>query len=70
MEVEARGHELRVSVNGKKILHTTVDPGARFPDGTIPALNRETGRIGLQKHTGTVRFRNLEIKDFGPERPR
>ncbi len=36
---------------------------ARFPDGSPPRLeSREGGRIGLQKHTGTVRFRNIQIR--------
>ena len=31
----------------------------------MPGLNRTKGRIGLQKHTGTVRFRNIQVKELG-----
>jgi hypothetical protein len=62
--IELRGRSISASINGKGILNQkTLAAGARFPDGTIPALDRVTGRIGLQKHTGTVRFRNIEIRD-------
>jgi hypothetical protein len=30
-------------------------------------LERTSGRIGLQKHTKTVRFRRIEIKELLPE---
>jgi hypothetical protein len=36
--------------------------------GTTPlaALRLRFGRIGLHNHTGSVRFRNIELKDDGP----
>ena len=64
LEVEVKGRTMRVSINGKPILDTKLDPGALFPDGTGPGLNRIKGRIGLQKHTGTVRFRHIMVKDL------
>ena len=71
LHVEVRGRSLRASVNGKPVLEMTSDAGAIFPDGSLPGLNRLKGRIGLQKHTGTVRFRNIRIKSLaaGPETP-
>ena len=40
-------------------------PGqARGAAGANPALKRRSGRIGFQSHTGTVRFRNIEIKEL------
>jgi hypothetical protein len=64
MEVEVRGRSLRTSVNGKTVLDINSGAGATFPDGSLPGLNRVKGRIGLQKHTGTVRFRNIQVKEL------
>jgi serine/threonine protein kinase len=64
LEVEVRSQTMRASVNGKPILNTRLDPGAVFPDGTVPGLGRAKGRIGLQKHTNTVRFRSIEVQDL------
>jgi hypothetical protein len=64
LEVEVKGRSLRASVNGKPVLNMTSEAGATFPDGSLPGLNRVKGRIGLQKHTGTVRFRNIQIKEL------
>jgi WD40 repeat protein len=64
LEIEVRGRSLRASVNGKPVLETTSEAGATFPDGSLPGLNRVKGRIGLQKHTGKVRFRNISVREF------
>jgi hypothetical protein len=64
LEMEVKGHTIRAWVNGKPVLNTTLAPNARFDDGTVPALNRPQGRIGLQRHTRTVRFRNIALKDL------
>jgi hypothetical protein len=32
----------------------------------LPGLKRSSGRIGLQQHTGEVRFRNIEIEELPP----
>jgi hypothetical protein len=78
LEIELRDRTIRAWVNDKQVVSATLAAGARLEDGCIPALNRPRGRIGLQKHTGTVRFRNIEIKELpvaaaaaaadGPER--
>jgi hypothetical protein len=65
LEMEVRGETLRALVNGKSVLDIKLEPSAK--EGVIlPGLNRVKGRIGLQKHTGTVRFRNIEIKELRP----
>jgi hypothetical protein len=64
LEIEVSGRSMRALVNGNQVLSTTIRTGARFPDGTVPALSRVRGRIGLQSHTGTVRFRNIEIREL------
>ena len=84
MEVEVKGRSLRASVNGKIILDVTADAATPHFGRSLPGLNRTKGRIGLQKHTGTVRFRNIQVKSLdapvslalarqsrhGPTRPR
>jgi hypothetical protein len=62
MEIESRGWHLRVLVNGKATLETRLndDKVFRYLDGAPPA----SGRIGLQHWLGSVRFRDLEIKDL------
>ncbi len=64
LEIEVKGRSLRASVNSKQVLAMTAADGATFPDDSLPGLNRYVGRIGLQKHTGTVRFRNIRIKSL------
>jgi WD40 repeat protein len=67
LEIEVNGRSLRAWVNGVQTVNMALDAGARLADGSIPALNRPQGRIGLESHTGTVRFRNLAIKDLPAE---
>ncbi len=69
MTVEARGLSLRVTVNGAETLKTDLD---KFDAqaATVPGLKRKAGRIGLQNHTGTVRFRKIDVQDpSGPGAP-
>lgn len=68
MEIEVKGEALRVSVNGRVIIDTKLAaaPGAGL---ITPGLNRQKGRVGLQAHTGTVHFRNVEIKELPAVRP-
>jgi serine/threonine protein kinase len=64
LELEVDGHSMKARVNGRLVFDSTLAAGALLPDRTVPALNRSAGRIGLQKHTKTVRFRNIEIKEL------
>ena len=53
-----------MKVNGLQIVNSSIRRDVRFPDGTVPGLCREKGRIGLQKHTGTIRFRKIEVMEL------
>jgi serine/threonine protein kinase len=64
LEIELKGHSLRAWVNDKQIVSDTLAADARLPDGTIPALNRSAGRIGLYQYSGVVRFRKIEVKEL------
>jgi Domain of Unknown Function (DUF1080)/Caspase domain len=66
MEVELRGQALRVSLNGRIVQAANLDEYTGR-DLALAGLNRVKGRIGLQKHTGTVRFRNVAIQELGSE---
>jgi hypothetical protein len=64
LEIEVRRRAMRASVNGNQVINTTYSGGALLPGSVVPGLERTNGRIGLQKHTKTVRFRNIEIKEL------
>jgi hypothetical protein len=63
MEIELRGGLLRVSVNNREVRTTDLRKLADRA-GALPALKRGSGRLGFQSHTGTTRFRNIEIKEL------
>ena len=52
-----------MSVNGKVALIADLRELADRPSAN-PALSRRSGRIGFQAHTGTVRFRNIAIREL------
>ncbi len=62
MEIETRGLSLRIAVNGRDVLDVMLNKTrpARFP---VPGLKRYSGRIGIMKAVGEVRFRKIEIKE-------
>ncbi|MHB1424261.1 MAG: protein kinase domain-containing protein [Gemmataceae bacterium] len=62
MEIELRGWQLRVAVNGKETLQTMLNDDSvfRYLDAAPPS----SGRIGLQHWLGHMRFRKLELKDL------
>ena len=64
MEMFVHGNLLRIKVNGSQIVETSVPADTRFINGMVPGLCRKFGRIGLQKHTGTVRYRNIEVMEL------
>ncbi|MDG3005123.1 family 16 glycoside hydrolase [Paludisphaera mucosa] len=63
MEVEVREGTLEVVING--VLAKRVDLAllAREPDA-MEGIRRRSGRIGFQCHTGTIRYRNVELRDL------
>ncbi len=69
LEIEVRGHTIRATVNGKLVVDRELGSNARLSDGQLPGLNRVRGRIGFQKCSGTIRYRNIEVKDLSPVNP-
>jgi 3-keto-disaccharide hydrolase len=59
--VMAWGRWLYVSVNGYRTLDVDLDDFAAQAE-SLPGLNREKGRIGLQSWQGTVQYRNVQIR--------
>lgn len=61
MEVEFRGQQVRVRVNGEDILaddlNRLIGMGSAYP-----ALYRTRGRIGFQQQVKTVAFRNISVE--------
>jgi hypothetical protein len=65
MEVELRGHKVRVCVNGEEVLsddlRRLIELGSPYP-----ALHRARGRIGFQQQARTAAFRNIMIEELMP----
>jgi serine/threonine protein kinase len=69
VELAVVGDTCTATFDGMKILDLRCNHMAADGDAK-PALRRRTGRIGLQAHTGEVRFRNIEVQkldDFAPD---
>ncbi len=67
MTVTLKGQVLRVGVNGTDVLTARLDQLSDSPQA-LPGLRRPSGRVGFQRHTGEVRFRNVQIQELA-ERP-
>jgi hypothetical protein len=63
MSVEARGRSIRVVLNGQLVQDFDLETVAANPKA-LPSVRRREGRVGFQSHTGTVQFRNVEIRDL------
>ena len=59
----ARTGAVRAAVNGENVLGTDVQPFILDPLA-LAGVYRDRGRVGLQRHTGEVRFRNVRIKEL------
>jgi hypothetical protein len=55
-------------LNGHALVDTKL-AGDKANGVIIPGLGRQKGRIGLQAHTGQVRFRNIEILELSQTPP-
>ncbi len=66
MTIRAAGKEIKIWLNGKKIIDTDLERWLADPAVAKehPGLARKTGHIGLQSHTDRVEFRNLQIKEL------
>jgi HEAT repeat protein len=69
MEVTVQGGHCTASVNRKKLVDLTLDPASPTSGKDVPGLGRKRGKVGFQINTGTVRFRNIEIKELPANRP-
>jgi len=65
MEIRARGRQVVVVLNGKKIVDADLDRCLQDPAvaDEHTGLARKRGHIGLQSHSERVEFRNLRIKE-------
>lgn len=70
MEIEVRGPQVKVSMNGKpanEVDLSKIDQSKFTPKekGYASAdLERRSGRIGLQSFRGEIKFRNIQIKEL------
>lgn len=67
LAMTVRGETLTAAVGGKKIVDLRLDPkhGGNF----LPGLKRVKGKIGLQAHTGTMRYRGVQISELQAPQP-
>jgi serine/threonine protein kinase len=68
LDVRLQGDDLRVSVNGQEVQSLDLSQIATRPN-VFAGIRRRSGRIGLQQHTGEIRFRNIKIKELPPAPP-
>jgi hypothetical protein len=62
-EIELRGQNLKVTLNGTKILDVDMDAIDRSQLTKVPkGLDRRTGHIGFAGHSDPVAFRNFQVK--------
>jgi serine/threonine protein kinase len=64
IEIEVNGHSIRSSLNGKEIVRATLNEDVRLSGGAVPGLNRIKGRVGLGCAKGSIRFREIKIKEL------
>jgi serine/threonine protein kinase len=62
MEISLQRRSLRVVVNGRQVRFTDLDKLAG--NAALFGVAQPSGRIGFQSHTGTMRFRNVEIQEL------
>jgi hypothetical protein len=70
MEITMQGRRIRVVVNNKIVVDADLDQATK--NGTVdgkehPGLARSSGHIGFLGHGHPVAFRNLRIKELGPD---
>jgi choline dehydrogenase-like flavoprotein len=61
-QIDARGQNYTVQLNGQRVTQFANNDRYR---GKGPADDPHSGFIGLQSHTGQVRFRNIQIQRIG-----
>jgi hypothetical protein len=67
LEIEVNGRAMTAKLNGEELFRAVADENARMTRDILPGLNRVKGRVGLENHSGTVRFRKLDIKELPPK---
>jgi cyclophilin family peptidyl-prolyl cis-trans isomerase len=68
VELQVQGRSVRVKVNDREVLNANLDALPASAANTS-AVKNSSGRIGFQQHTGTARFRNVEVKGLSPSQP-
>jgi len=67
-EVTVRGEDVKVVVNGRTILATSVKDlptDGKTPDGKChPGLHNRSGYVGFLGHTMPIRFRDIRVKEL------
>jgi hypothetical protein len=67
MEITVCGDSCVATMGREQVVNLKLDPDPSASGRFVPALKRAKGKIGFQAHTGTVRFRKIEIKELTPD---
>jgi hypothetical protein len=68
MEITVHGDTCVATVGPEQVVNLKLDPDPSSSGRFVPALKRAKGKIGFQAHTGTVRFRKIEINELPPDK--
>ncbi len=69
VEVTVKGDACTASFDGVACVDLKLDPAAARPFNFEPGLLRKSGRVGFQINTGTMRYRNVSIKELTQPSP-
>jgi Domain of Unknown Function (DUF1080) len=64
MEVEVRNDTCTATLAGRQIVMVSLDKDYSGNGDFHPGLQRKKGKVGFQINTGTLRFRNIQIKEL------
>lgn len=64
VEITVQGPVCTATLDGKQMVDLTLDPDPKTYNGITPGLKRTSGKVGFQINTGTMRYRNIELKEL------
>ena len=62
IRIVAKGRQVRVELNGTKLVDANLDDFVEEHGKRHPGLSRKTGHVGLQSYNFRVEFRNIYLK--------
>jgi hypothetical protein len=66
IEITVNGKNCTATLDGQRLIDVTLDPDRTNHNGILPGLLRDGGQVGFQINTGTVRYRNITLRELTP----